>query len=227
MLSWVIGLIMLTVKFVFPILIAFVVVYFGWFYREGDDFLDQRKPKNYYMIFNVPNLVTTAGIILIPLGLYFFINGNFVLTFYCFFLSAISDAFDGYLAKVLNQRTRVGEFLDPLRDRILLLGALWILFDIIQISKITVFLLFILLLAEVGIVMLGALYPRTIKVHSMGKSRQAIHLFFIFLLFLNKFDLVFWEYLGVSTSYYSQIIFLMALFSLFGLFVYWKSVKNE
>ncbi len=227
MLEWVTGAVMLSLKFVLPALIIFAVIYFGFFYREGSDTAEQREPKNYYMVFSVPNLVTIIGIILIPFGIYFFIKESFVLTFTCFLLSAVSDLLDGWLAKILNQRTRVGEILDPLRDRVLLIGALWILFDIIQANWVAVLFLFLLILAELGIVLLGAFYPHTIKVHSMGKSRQAVHLFFIFLLFLNKFNLVFWDYLTVSNDNYSQIMFLMAFFSLVGLVVYWKSVKKR
>jgi cardiolipin synthase (CMP-forming) len=226
MLRWITGTVMLSLKFVIPTLIIFLVIYFGFFYGGSDSVEEKRRPKNYYMIFSVPNLVTMLGILLIPLGVYFFVKELFVLSFYCFLLSAVSDLLDGWLTKTLNQRTRLGEFLDPFRDRVLLFGALWILFDIIRMNRLSIFFLFMLLIAEIGIVLLGFFYPHTIKVHSMGKSRQAIHLFFIFLLFLNRYNLVFWDYLRVSIDNYSQVMFLMALFSFIGLFTYWKSVKN-
>ena len=185
MLEWIAGTVILSLKFILPALIIFAVIYFGFFYREDGIAQDQKEPDNYYMVFSVPNLVTMVGILLIPLGIYFFVKGSLILTFSCFLLSAVSDLLDGWFAKILNQRTKFGEFLDPFRDRVLLCGALWILFDIIQTSRVAVFFLFLLIVAEIGIVLLGVLYPHTIKVHSMGKSRQAVHLFFIFLLFLN------------------------------------------
>ena len=227
MLEWIAGTVILSLKFILPALIIFAVIYFGFFYREDGIAQDQKEPDNYYMVFSVPNLVTMVGILLIPLGICFFVKGSLILTFSCFLLSAVSDLLDGWFAKILNQRTKFGEFLDPFRDRVLLCGALWILFDIIQTSRVAVFFLFLLIVAEIGIVLLGVLYPHTIKVHSMGKSRQAVHLFFIFLLFLNKFNLVFWDYLLVSVNNYSQIMFLMAFFSFLGLFVYGKSVRNR
>ncbi len=44
-----------------------------------------------------------------------------------FFLMAISDALDGYLARRLNQETRLGRFLDPVADKILITCAVILL----------------------------------------------------------------------------------------------------
>ena len=40
-----------------------------------------------------------------------------------FALAVISAALDGYLARKLNQESRIGSFLDPIADKILLLSA--------------------------------------------------------------------------------------------------------
>ena len=41
----------------------------------------------------------------------------------------MTDLLDGFLARVLNQRTKFGEILDPIADKVLVLAALVIMCD--------------------------------------------------------------------------------------------------
>jgi cardiolipin synthase len=84
---------------------------------------------------NVPNLITLSRIILIPLiiGLYYLPNEwvsehsrNLAATV-VFILAAITDWLDGYLARRLNQMSAFGAFLDPVADKLIVVGALVVL----------------------------------------------------------------------------------------------------
>jgi CDP-diacylglycerol--glycerol-3-phosphate 3-phosphatidyltransferase/cardiolipin synthase len=84
---------------------------------------------------NVPNLITMSRIILIPLiiGLYYLPsewlsleNKNFAATA-VFILAAITDWLDGYMARKLNQMSAFGAFLDPVADKLIVVGALVVL----------------------------------------------------------------------------------------------------
>lgn len=72
-------------------------------------------------IFLVPNLLSVFRIFLtIPLG-YFLAVGTNHATLYCFILiiiAGITDWLDGFFARLLNQRSRLGLFLDPLADKL-------------------------------------------------------------------------------------------------------------
>ncbi|ACY84878.1 CDP-diacylglycerol--glycerol-3-phosphate 3-phosphatidyltransferase [Edwardsiella piscicida] len=79
------------------------------------------------MRLNIPTLLTLFRVILIPF---------FVLAFYLpfawapfacaliFVVAAVTDWFDGYLARRLKQTTRFGAFLDPVADKVMVATAL-------------------------------------------------------------------------------------------------------
>ncbi|OGR03448.1 MAG: CDP-diacylglycerol--glycerol-3-phosphate 3-phosphatidyltransferase [Deltaproteobacteria bacterium RIFOXYD12_FULL_50_9] len=69
---------------------------------------------------NLPNLITLIRILLIPLLVIFLIEGNMTSAFILFVIVGISDALDGFIARLFNQKTRLGSFLDPIADKLLL-----------------------------------------------------------------------------------------------------------
>ena len=87
------------------------------------------------IVLNVPNLVTLSRIILIPLiiGLYYLpddwltLESRNLAATAVFILAALTDWLDGYLARRLNQMSAFGEFLDPVADKLIVVGALVVL----------------------------------------------------------------------------------------------------
>lgn len=71
---------------------------------------------------NLPNLITLLRLQLVPVTIWLILKGNFLGAFAAFAVAGISDALDGFLARRLNQRTRIGELLDPLADKALLVS---------------------------------------------------------------------------------------------------------
>ena len=71
----------------------------------------------------VPNLITTIRIILAPVFVIYLINDQFLPALIVFLLCAVSDGLDGMLARLMNQRSRLGAYLDPLADKLLLVAA--------------------------------------------------------------------------------------------------------
>jgi cardiolipin synthase len=70
---------------------------------------------------NVPNAITTLRILLIPLFGYLWWRGLFGAALTVFAIASLSDLADGFAARVLNQRTRLGQILDPAADKFMLL----------------------------------------------------------------------------------------------------------
>jgi CDP-diacylglycerol--glycerol-3-phosphate 3-phosphatidyltransferase len=81
---------------------------------------------------NIPNALTLLRILLVPvLVLVFYLpfNGHLLVAAAIFALAAITDWFDGYLARRLGQMTPFGAFLDPVADKIMVAVALVLLVE--------------------------------------------------------------------------------------------------
>jgi len=68
----------------------------------------------------IPNALTVARILCTPLFVVLFLNGRHGAALSMFALAGASDALDGFLARVLDQRSALGAMLDPLADKVLL-----------------------------------------------------------------------------------------------------------
>src|SRR5450432_604442 len=83
------------------------------------------------MIWNLPNILTWLRILAVPLlVVLFLISGRHPagwadpLAGLIFAIAAITDSLDGYLARRLGQTTRLGTFLDPVADKLIVAVAL-------------------------------------------------------------------------------------------------------
>ncbi len=84
------------------------------------------------MSINIPNTLTIVRILLIPvLVVLFYLPFKYHLWFAAgvFTLAAVTDWFDGYLARRLGQMTAFGAFLDPVADKLMVAVALVLLIE--------------------------------------------------------------------------------------------------
>jgi CDP-diacylglycerol--glycerol-3-phosphate 3-phosphatidyltransferase len=81
---------------------------------------------------NVPNSITVARVLLVPVFVvlsYGNSTSSAVWAFVVFLVASVSDFVDGHLARKSGTESRVGEFLDPLADKLLVGAALVVLVD--------------------------------------------------------------------------------------------------
>lgn len=71
----------------------------------------------------IPNLITAFRIILVPVFVIYLINDRLNAALVVFLVCMISDGIDGMVARVFNQKSRLGAYLDPLADKTLLVTA--------------------------------------------------------------------------------------------------------
>jgi cardiolipin synthase (CMP-forming) len=68
----------------------------------------------------LPNLITVARLCAVPATVWLILNGRLDLAFWMFVAAGVSDALDGWLARVRNARSALGAVLDPMADKLLL-----------------------------------------------------------------------------------------------------------
>ncbi|MBZ9560297.1 MULTISPECIES: CDP-diacylglycerol--glycerol-3-phosphate 3-phosphatidyltransferase [Modicisalibacter] len=81
---------------------------------------------------NIPNILTMARIVFIPLLVILFYlpyAWSFLVTAALFALAAVTDWLDGYLARRWDQSTPFGAFLDPVADKVMVAVALALLIE--------------------------------------------------------------------------------------------------
>lgn len=71
----------------------------------------------------IPNLVTGLRLVLVPFMVWLLLDERYLTALGVFALMGLSDAVDGFLAKRYDWKTRVGEFLDPVADKTMLVSA--------------------------------------------------------------------------------------------------------
>lgn len=71
---------------------------------------------------NLPNLISLARLITVPLIIWMVLKELYLLAFVSFLVAGLSDALDGILARLLKAHTTLGAYLDPLADKALLVS---------------------------------------------------------------------------------------------------------
>ncbi|MFZ6017223.1 MAG: CDP-alcohol phosphatidyltransferase family protein [Nitrospirota bacterium] len=78
-------------------------------------------------VLNLPNTLTITRIVIIPMFITAIIYKRYDYALYLFIVAALTDIFDGLFARLKDQKTALGTFLDPLADKFLLVTTFIIL----------------------------------------------------------------------------------------------------
>ncbi len=148
------------------------------------------------MPFNIPNLLTWFRILMIPvfLGVFYLsdqtisLHHKHLLSTLIFAFAAITDWLDGYLARVLNQTSAFGAFLDPVADKLMVAAALILL---VSLEEVDAIIAFIIIGREIAIsalrewmAQLGA--GKNIAVSMLGKIKTTFQMIAILFLLYHE-----------------------------------------
>jgi cardiolipin synthase (CMP-forming) len=148
------------------------------------------------MPLNLPNILTWLRILMIPLFMATFYfqpdwftprQANFIAAA-LFILAAVTDWFDGYLARVLNQMSAFGAFLDPVADKLMVAGALIVL---VWLDRVDILIAFIIIGREITISALREWMAKigqskSVAVSLIGKMKTASQMIAISLLLIHE-----------------------------------------
>lgn len=180
------------------------------------------------MILNVPNSLTLLRIIAIPLVIFVYyspIKNAGEIAAIIFAIAGITDWFDGYLARKLNQTSQFGAFLDPVADKLMVaavtiivvenFGGLWLALAAVIIigREITISAL------REWMAALGK--SNKVKVSYLGKVKTTVQMFALFFLLFEQpifglptFAIGFWLILIASIlTLWSMIVYIRAAMS--------------
>lgn len=165
-------------------------------------------------VFNIPNLLSFLRIALVPVFLWFLLEEMFVSAITVLAVAGLTDFLDGFIARKLNQTTKLGKILDPVADRLYIFATLlalsvtgyvpWWLAGLVILRD---------LLMLVSMPILASLGYRSLPVHYLGKASTFALLYSFPLLLMGK---IFEEAAFIITP-------LAWAFALWGVALYWWS----
>ena len=168
---------------------------------------------------NLPNFLTLIRIATIPLFLVLLFSRYYTWALIVFAFGGITDALDGPVARLTKQRTRLGAYLDPLADKLLIISSLVVLshigaapawFTILVISRD--------LIVTLGYVTIYFWVQERMEIHPsiMGKLNTFLLLLTVTVILLSLYDpdIIPKSPLGVGSIRIAMLEFLILLTAL-------------
>jgi len=136
----------------------------------------------------IPNLLTIVRIALVYPILNNIYLGNFEISIIYFIVASITDGLDGFIARKMNWQTELGTILDPVADKILLSGSIFILW----LNQYIPFYIFVIFFSRDVAILLGAAIRMTViesdtpTPNFLGKLTTTLQIIYIAIIFLKE-----------------------------------------
>lgn len=177
------------------------------------------------MTSNIPNQLTWFRILMIPvfISVYYVsddtlsLHHKHMLGTFIFWLASITDWLDGYLARLLNQGSAFGAFLDPVADKLMVVAALVIL---LKFNYVDAVIAFIIIGRELTISALREWMAqlgnsKNVAVSMLGKVKTVFQMLAILFLLYQE------PLFGISTQWTGTLlIYLAAILTLWSMIYY-------
>ena len=140
-----------------------------------------------YFIF-IPNLLTIIRIALVFPILNNIYLGNFEISIIYFIVASVTDGLDGFIARKMNWQTELGTLLDPVADKILLSGSIFILW----LNQYIPFYIFVIFFSRDVVILLGAAIRMSViesdtpTPNFLGKLTTTLQIIYIAIIFLKE-----------------------------------------
>lgn len=102
---------------------------------------------------SLPNILTLSRVLIIPalVAVFYLIKGDMAywLSFLIFALAGITDFFDGYLARTYGTTSKLGQFMDPVADKLMVAATIIMLVAFERVIGVHIIAVMIILLREI------------------------------------------------------------------------------
>ncbi|MES2392697.1 MAG: CDP-alcohol phosphatidyltransferase family protein [Acidobacteriota bacterium] len=115
-----------------------------------------------------PNLLTMLRLFVLPFLVITILDGHWRVAFALLWIAGVSDGFDGLLARVLEQKTTLGLYLDPIADKLLLSTLFLVLMHVGVIPRYVTVLVFS---RDLGILLIATLLFATNTLRDFHPSK--------------------------------------------------------
>jgi cardiolipin synthase len=161
---------------------------------------------------NLPNTLTIARFILIPVYLYVFLLDHTVIAFLILVVAGITDVLDGYLARSRKQTTKFGSMLDPLADKTMMLTVVLSFLYAGMIPWTAAVAMFI---RDGGMIIGSAIYffrgKKTVAANTMGKLTTVLYYLAIpLIMFKVQFALTY-LWVVIIVSFITSLIYIFKI----------------
>lgn len=135
----------------------------------------------------LPNQLTTLRIILTPVFLFLFLSENPILkqiSLAIYILAAITDWYDGWLARKFNYITTWGKFMDPLADKVLTSTAF---FAFVAIGVLELWMVLVVVFRDLlitGLRLFADWQKKSFTTSKLAKAKTLVQMIFIFYLLI-------------------------------------------
>ena len=156
-----------------------------------------------------PNEITLLRLIFIPFVIIAVFDANWTWALGLLIAAGLSDALDGLLARVLKQQTLLGQYLDPIADKLLLSSLFLVLSFVKKIPwKYTVFVFSRdICLVATSVVLYATVGFRDFRPSIFGKINTACQIFAVFFVILSQITDAPWILIAVKVFLYATFTF--------------------
>lgn len=126
----------------------------------------------------IPNVITIMRFLLVPAVIWALLSGEMAWAFALFLIAGISDGVDGFIARHFNQQSKLGAYLDPVADKLLLvcvfvvlglMGELPLWLVVLAVSRDALIIVAVMLSTVMG-------HPVTVKPLFVSKANTAVQI---------------------------------------------------
>jgi len=137
----------------------------------------------------IPNQITLSRILFVPLLMFLILFDSDItriLAMVLFFLAALSDVADGYIARSLNQTSLFGKFADPIADKLLIAGALIALLQLGEMNPWAVLVIIAREFLVTGLRILAISEGQAIGASILGKAKTISHVALVLAILIDR-----------------------------------------